>query len=225
VGNGFENIKPEKYWSKSKRLINMPTWGVSPRYAAWPFDFSNGKVEASYYNGGENSELYSFIATKNQGISGGLENDDFDFTDNTDGTVKDNRTGLIWLNATLAQTISNRKNWNAAFSFASNAVLCNDGTLQGTALVAGDCLANGGIKYDDWRLPNMQELMEITKVDNKAGAPQILPGLSFNVSFYWTGTMFDENNVWFVGDGFCFGTASYRSKTGEDFNIQLVREE
>jgi len=221
VGSGFEGIKLEKYWSKSKRMINM----FPMRYAAWPFDFSNGKVEGDTYTyeNGENSALYPFMAVKNKGIPGGLAIDDFDFTDNADSTVKDNRTGLIWLNATLAQTINNRKNWNSAFLFANNAVLCNDGTLQSKEFAAGDCSGNGGVKYDDWRLPNIQELMEITKLENKGGIPQILPNLSGGVSYYWTSTMFDESNVWYVGDGICFGSVSYRLKIGEEFNTQLVR--
>ncbi|MDD5738586.1 MAG: DUF1566 domain-containing protein [Candidatus Pacebacteria bacterium] len=226
VWSGFLNIKPENYWSISKRMINAPTWGIPPRYSGWSFNFLNGIVENNIYDLGQDNNFYSFMATKNQGIPGGLSgDDDFDFTDNNDGTIKDNKTGLMWLNANLSHVMGNRKNWNSAFMLANNVALCNDGTLQGNENKAGDCLANGGVKYDDWRLPNVQELMEITKLDNQPGIPSILPNLSLGVSFYWTGTMFDANNVWYVGDGFCFGMVNYRAKIGEEFNVQLVREE
>ena len=52
------------------------------------------------------------------------------FTDNSDGTVTDNLTDLIWLKNANA---FNRRPWNQAFTY------CND-------LVAGG--------FDDWRLPN-----------------------------------------------------------------------
>ena len=225
VEKQFENIEKQKYWSSSKRMTNHPDWGVVPQYDGWPFDFNNGKVEASSYQTGQNSAFYPFMAVKNQGIKGGLTDNDFDFIDNNDQTITDNRTGLMWLNSMLAQTINNRKTWNQAWHFANNAVLCNDGTLQGTYSVAGDCSNNGGAKYSDWRMPNIQEIIELTKLNIKDGIPVILPPLSGGVSSYWSATLFDENKAWYVNDGAYYGSVDYLSKTAEAFNIQLVRED
>jgi len=55
------------------------------------------------------------------------------FTDNGDGTVTDNLTGLMWEQSPGTDTIS----WADALTYA------NDSTLAG---------------YDDWRLPNYYEL-------------------------------------------------------------------
>jgi hypothetical protein len=64
------------------------------------------------------------------------------FTDNGDGTVADNLTGLIWMkNANCF----GGKNWNAALT-AYN------------ALADGTCGLSDGSAAGDWRLPNIKEL-------------------------------------------------------------------
>lgn len=220
----FEKIEPRKYWSSSRRITNYPDWGVPPVYGGWTFDFSNGKTEINSYIVGQDSDLNPFVAVKNQGILGGLADNNFDFIDNADKTITDNRTGLMWLESSFIPTVNKRKNWDLAWHFANNAVLCNDGSLLGDENLVGECSANGGVKYDDWRMPNLQEIMEITKLNNGQGIPMILPNLSGGVSFYWSSTLFDENKAWFVSDGAYYGRVDYLSKTAEDFNIQLVRE-
>jgi len=216
---GFENVSLEKYWASNKRYVAGGGYAGPSRYTGWRVDFSNGQIDKDYYDEGQ-SNFYPFMAVKGNAIPGGMENDDFDFTDNTDGTVRDNRTGLMWLKARLAQLGEKRKTWDFAFSFATNAVLCNDGTLQGTYNMAGDCSNNGGVKYDDWRLPNVQEMMEITKMGNS----EILLWTSGYSYFYWSSTMFDENIFWFVGESYNIGWISPGGKNTYQMNIQLVRD-
>ncbi len=55
------------------------------------------------------------------------------FTDNGDGTITDNVTGLMWEQS----PDTTQKNWSTALTYA------NDSTLA---------------TYDDWRLPNFYEL-------------------------------------------------------------------
>ena len=70
------------------------------------------------------------------------------FTDNSNGTVTDNLTGLIWLqNANVA----GMRNWVEALADVEN--LNKDGVMNGT--IAGD-KSNGGIHQKDWRLPNRE---------------------------------------------------------------------
>ncbi len=80
------------------------------------------------------------------------------FTDNNNGTVTDNLTGLIWLqNANVAGV----RNWVDALADVEN--LNKDGVMNGT--IAGD-KSNGGRHQKDWRLPNRNELASLTDSSN-----------------------------------------------------------
>jgi hypothetical protein len=67
------------------------------------------------------------------------------FTDNGDGTVSDNLTGLIWLKDA---NCFGEKNWNDALSE------CN-------GLQDGDCELTDGSSAGDWRFPNIKELQSL----------------------------------------------------------------
>ncbi|MDO8524180.1 MAG: DUF1566 domain-containing protein, partial [bacterium] len=218
----FENISSEKYWASNKRDAGSNGPGVPHTYCGWHTDFSNGQIDKDCFDGSQ-SQLYPFMAVKGNAIPGGMENDDFDFTDNNDGTVKDNRTGLMWLNASLAvvyDSIHSGLSWQNAFYYANNVVLCNDGTLQGTYSMAGDCSSHNGTKYDDFRLPNVQEMMEITKL---AGS-EILPWQGGYMYFYWTATASGANDFWFVGESGNTGWIEPGDKSINQMNVQLVRD-
>ena len=95
------------------------------------------------------------------------------FTDNGDGTVTDNLTGLIWLkNANCFGQIS----WDQALSN------CN-------GLASGSCGLTDGSSAGDWRLPNRRELFSL--VDDERYDPALPSGHPFiNVrySIYWSST-------------------------------------
>ena len=61
------------------------------------------------------------------------------FTDNENGTVTDNLTGLMWTKS--AALFGQKYNWEEAFDQVS--------------------LLNGASLYDDWRVPNVRELMSL----------------------------------------------------------------
>jgi hypothetical protein len=85
------------------------------------------------------------------------------YTDNGDGTVTDNRTGLVWQVTGIANTI----HWEDGLGFCEN-------------------LAHAG--YTDWRLPNRRELLSI--VDFGRYGPAIDTAYFPNTpnGDYWTST-------------------------------------
>jgi hypothetical protein len=106
------------------------------------------------------------------------------FTDNEDGTVTDNLTGLMW-----AEDASvGPKNWNDALTY------CNDLSLGG---------------YGDWRLPNVKELQSLIHygvfspaLPNTEGTDKWSEGNPFSVVSYgyWSSTTdaYFPDRAWFV---------------------------
>ena len=112
------------------------------------------------------------------------------FTDNNNGTVTDNLTGLIWLkNANCAGAM---ENWNTAIDYAA---ALYDGCTNcfGTG---GDCGLSDGSSAGDWRLPNRNETLRLINIayynpalSNAAGTNPWIEGNPFTgvQSFkYWS---------------------------------------
>jgi len=114
-----------------------------------------------------------------------------DFTDNGDGTVTDNNTGLIW-----QQGEGGQKTWEDAISY------CEGLSLAG---------------YTDWRLPNIKELESIT--DDTLYDPAIDTNFfpDAYASYYRSSTNFasSSSDVWSVY--FINGFVYYYSKAGNDY--------
>ncbi|MEO5376690.1 MAG: DUF1566 domain-containing protein [Magnetococcus sp. DMHC-6] len=113
------------------------------------------------------------------------------FTDNGDGTVKDNLTGLIWLkNANCFSSQS----WTNALSSANG-------------LASGSCGLTDGSVVGDWRLPTVNELLSFTD-DGRSYPPLPLghPFSSVQTDLYWSSTTFAGGTslAWIVylGNGF-----------------------
>lgn len=106
------------------------------------------------------------------------------FTDNSNGTVKDNLTGLVWL-----------KNANAfdILSWSNALAACNTLAANGTTLTDGSVAG-------DWRLPNSREfqsLMDYGRLNpalcNTSGTGVWSEGNPFSMTnvvlgYYWTST-------------------------------------
>ena len=117
------------------------------------------------------------------------------FTDNGNGTITDNLTGLIWLkNANCF----GERTWQEALDD------CED-------LSAGYCGLTDGSSTDDWRLPNRFELESLLVMNyaapalsNTAGTGKWTAGNPFNnvliADSYWTSTTLTNNSdyAWFV---------------------------
>ena len=99
------------------------------------------------------------------------------FTDNGNGTVTDNMTGLIWLkNAGCFE--DDYYKWDEALSIAN-------------ALGNGSCGLSDGSMAGDWRLPNVRELHSL--IDYGASDPALPSGHPFTGVmdyYYWSSTSY-----------------------------------
>ncbi len=124
------------------------------------------------------------------------------FTDNSDGTITDNLTGLIWLeNANCFST----RTWNQALS-------------DSNGLATGSCGLTDGSAAGDWRLPNVNELASLLDFGQ---APRTLPaGYTFtNVQMapYFTSTTvyINTSTAWTIQ--FSYGHTYGDSKTDANY--------
>jgi hypothetical protein len=109
------------------------------------------------------------------------------FTDNYDGTVTDNLTGLIWLRN--ANCFGN-KIWTGALSD------CN-------GLADAACGLSDGSSAGDWRLPNIKELQSLIDFSQTAPAlPSGHPFTGLQIDNYWSGT------TWANGSELAWGVSS-----------------
>lgn len=139
------------------------------------------------------------------------------FTDNNNGTVTDNLTGLIWLkDANCYGT----KNWTDALSAANT-------------LASGNCSLNDSSTAGQWRLPNIKEILSLIDrafydpaLSNTAGTEQWTEGAPFTgvqSNYYGSSTTAANgtHGVWFVHliDGF----VSIGNKTSSMYYVWPVR--
>lgn len=77
------------------------------------------------------------------------------FSDNNDGTITDNLTGLVWLKSIACD--GNTSDFPEAVDFVAS-------------LQDGDCGLNDGSEPGDWRIPNIKEIQSLFRY----GAPAII---------------------------------------------------
>lgn len=115
------------------------------------------------------------------------------FTDNGNGTVTDNLTGLIWLKDASCSDLAGpdptgRGSWTTALS-ASN------------TLAEGTCGLTDGSSAGDWRLPNIRELHSLIDFGNYTPAlPSGHPFIDVQSDYYWSNTTFGASSLyaWYV---------------------------
>ena len=107
-------------------------------------------------------------------------------TDNSNGTVTDNLTGLTWLkNASCFGASS----WVDALAFCKG-------------LKNGQCGLTDGSSSGDWRLPNISELHSLIDYHNYNPAlPSGHPFTSVQYDVYWSSTVYagSAKIIWTVG--------------------------
>jgi hypothetical protein len=119
-----------------------------------------------------------------------------DFTDNGDGTVTDENTGLMW-----QQGEAGTMHWEGALTY------CEGLSLAG---------------YSDWRLPNIKELESIT--DDGLYSPAIDTNYFPNAhaSGYWSSTTGADGTSCAWGVDFGNGNVDCRDKSNGSY-VRCVR--
>ncbi len=121
------------------------------------------------------------------------------FTDNLDGTVTDNLTGLIWLgDSTRFADLTWANALAVCAGLADDGIELTDGSLPG-----------------EWRLPNIRELGSLTDFDERGPAlPAGHPFVAANAGTFWssTTTAFNGNRAWNLGMG--IGRIRHGGKNG-----------
>ncbi len=206
----FPNMKENYYWSATEFAANS---GLD----AWCVDFTRGEIytqvkeAASLDMEPPKPRVYALA------VSGGPPVD-YDFeVDIEYGTIKDPYNEIMWMQASGSQQ---KLSWEDALIFCENLKLYSDGsdhwwvtrfTSNGLFKIylGGEWkqqdLPSGAYpvpNYDNWRLPNRNELMSI--VDYKRFNPAVNTDFfpEIQPSYYWTSTTVSDDdytgNAWVV---------------------------
>jgi hypothetical protein len=131
------------------------------------------------------------------------------FTDNNNGTITDNLTGLIWL-----------KNANC-FGLRSWAQALSDAN----GLASSSCGLTDGSVAGDWRLPNINELASLVDFGTfEPALPSGNPFAQFQVAFYWSSTTYANRSYALIVE-FADGLSNIGAKTagGQEYYVIAVR--
>jgi uncharacterized repeat protein (TIGR01451 family) len=134
----------------------------------------------------QTGQTTSYASGDDGDIQAGIAWPEQRFTNNGNGTVTDNLTGLVWLrNANCFGT----RTWANA--------LINANTLN-----SGECGLSDGSVEGDWRLPNRKELRSLINYGQANSAAWLNTQGFSNVQagYYWSSTTYADsmNYAWFV---------------------------
>jgi hypothetical protein len=124
------------------------------------------------------------------------------FTDNSDGTVTDNLTGLIW---TENANCDGYKNYTDALTY------CN-------TLASGSCGLTDGSFAGNWRLPNIRELHSLIDFGQSSPAlPSGHPFINVQPGFYWASTTKGSDTFYGWGVNINDGSVGVGSKVANRY--------
>ena len=223
-GQGFSNIQSNSYWSSSTEASSSHhAWTVyvsgggattmrtkSESFDVWPVrgGRSTGTVQlpktgqTSSYAAGDDGAMQKGIAWPNPR-----------FTNNGNGTVTDNLTGLTWLQN--AKCAGDGMYWTDALTWSNN-------------LASGACGLTDGSAAGDWRLPNIEELESL--IDLQKNNLALPTGHPFNVksNSYWSSSSHVNHNnyAWNVAAtvDMLTGSTSYNDKPSSWLSVWPVRD-
>ena len=143
----YNSLQTSNYWTSTTCAGNVAK--------AWTMDFVFGK------NYTYNKNIYGIYARAVRGTITGTTV----YTNNGDGTVTDNTTGLMWQQGTAR----NYMTWENALSYCENLNLAG---------------------YTNWRMPTIKELISLVNFSNASSGPMINQTYFPNTAatIYWTST-------------------------------------
>jgi hypothetical protein len=121
------------------------------------------------------------------------------YTDNGNGTVTDNRTGLMWKKCSEPDTTTNCSGTPNTYSWTNAISQCENLNYAG---------------YTDWRLPNTKELFSLIKYQGSNGPYIDTTYFPNTVSgYYWTSTTYAPNTTDATFVSFSNGNVNSNNKT------------
>ncbi|NDJ77066.1 MAG: DUF1566 domain-containing protein [Chloroflexi bacterium] len=163
-----ERLIDAQYWSSTEYVSTT----MNGNHTVFGVNFADGRIKGYGTSNPRGEEMTQFVRYVRGPVGYGAN----DFVDNGDGTITDNSTGLMWMQADSGTALD----WAGALDYCEN-------------------LSFAG--YDDWRLPDAKELQYIvdyTRSPDTTGSAAIDPlfsatpitdeGGATNYAFYWTGT-------------------------------------
>ena len=215
---GFNNVQARNYFSATtSALDNSLAWGVDMEegymqwlnksgfsYGVWPVRTEQSGPAQTWQTG----QTTSYAAGDDGDLQSGVSWPDPRFEDNSDGTVTDYLTGLIWLKN--ARCFS-PKSWSVALAKINN-------------LSSGSCGLSDGSIAGDWRTPNRKELISLIDFTQIGPAlPQEHPFENFGGYHFWSNTTsaHKKYSAWILS--FNWGVTGTSGKTMVN-NILPVRD-
>ncbi|MEA2014598.1 MAG: DUF1566 domain-containing protein [Thermodesulfobacteriota bacterium] len=193
---GFVNVQSshDSYWSSTTDVSSANYWPSVPARYAWAVDIRGSILKTErkdnhYYHIWpiRTGQTGSTKIPKTGQATSYADGDDGDlqrgaewpvprFTDNGDGTVTDNLTGLMWLKGVCIQDKTWQEALDSIADFNDNPESLNwCGGYTGT--------------YNDWRLPNKNELHSLTDFSQyRPALPSGHPFLYIDNNSCWTST-------------------------------------
>jgi len=113
------------------------------------------------------------------------------FTDNSNGTITDNLTGLIWLkDAGCFATVGGITKGTDA---ATSDLTWTNALIWSNSLTSGSCGLTDGSPVGDWRLPNINELESLVDLQNANPAiPAGHPFINVQANGYWSSSSYAD---------------------------------
>ncbi|MBE7412929.1 MAG: DUF1566 domain-containing protein [Leptospiraceae bacterium] len=156
----FPNTTTNPYWSSSNYVPSSTE--------AWYINFSAGEISK------DSKAVFYYVRC----VSGTVKEYGNNLTENGDGTVKDNVTGLIWQKCSNGQSGSNCSGAASSDLWANALSACSGLSLAGKS----------------WRLPNINELKSIIDINKSSGETidtNIFPNTASGS--YWSSTTLVSN--------------------------------